>query len=295
MIQTHFKYRLAVMILAFASPALAQEPTDPTPPRAFPVSIADYLHIADQARLSLDRLEISPNLSVDLVLERFDVLAPGARLLIASDGGERETAPPPVALFRGHARGRPDSTVFLSVSPFAVQGWIVLAQDTYLIGSGRAGDGLPALVFHPRTLPPGGFAPGRPFCATTGRLPKSAAGGGGIPEGPPGVLPRCVDLAIETDSEFTNNLFSGNTAAAGAYIATLVGAASQIFERDLNVRFKITYYRQWTAGDPWNGNDVATQLLQFQSWFRRRRCDKYRHRLRPAGAGRCRDQSRGAW
>ncbi|MBL4698318.1 MAG: hypothetical protein JKX70_05750, partial [Phycisphaerales bacterium] len=84
-----------------------------------------------------------------------------------------------------------------------------------------------------------------------------------------GTTCRIAGIAVETDWEFTDRLFSGNTNASAAYLVSLVGAISEIYERDMNVRLSIPFLRVWgdnsdpysSAGDPldqvlgeWNAN-----------------------------------------
>ena len=69
-----------------------------------------------------------------------------------------------------------------------------------------------------------------------------------------GVSAQCreVDIAIETDWEFTQ-VFDGDTEASSAYATILIGAASEIYSRDVFTTLKIVFLRVWAENnDPWN-------------------------------------------
>ena len=57
----------------------------------------------------------------------------------------------------------------------------------------------------------------------------------------PGVNCPALRIAIDTDWQFTGNLFGGNTDASGEYAATLIGAVSTIYESDVDVATKICF------------------------------------------------------
>src|SRR5690606_18366856 len=89
--------------------------------------------------------------------------------------------------------------------------------------------------------------------------------GDGTPPPPPCRIAR---VAIETDHEYLQALFGGNTGAATSYAGLLIAAASEVFHRDLNVRFQISFLQLWTsASDPWSSGDTSAQLFQFRDYW----------------------------
>ena len=90
---------------------------------------------------------------------------------------------------------------------------------------------------------------------------------GGNPTGASGPPPcRALRLAIDTDYEYTANLFGGDVSAAAAYALTLFAADSEIYRDQLNTRFVISYLRLWaTNDDPYAGTDIGTTLGDFRA------------------------------
>ena len=60
--------------------------------------------------------------------------------------------------------------------------------------------------------------------------------------------PECqnVALAIDTDWEFTANLFGGDTEASASYATSLLGAVAEIYRRDFQTNLVISYLRVWS-------------------------------------------------
>ncbi|MBG81652.1 MAG: hypothetical protein CMJ39_13220 [Phycisphaerae bacterium] len=93
-----------------------------------------------------------------------------------------------------------------------------------------------------------------------------------------------VRVAIDTDVEFLEE-FRGDVDKAVNYIYRLVGASSQIYDRDLSLRLRVPWIRLWssdtnTIGDtgdfweawdageePWDQNNTSTQLNQFRQYW----------------------------
>lgn len=79
---------------------------------------------------------------------------------------------------------------------------------------------------------------------------------------------RTGQIAIETDWEFTGDLFGGDTDASAAYAATLIGVASEVFARDLDTQLEIGFLRLWsTSEDPWDLDDMYDQYFQYQDYW----------------------------
>ena len=68
-------------------------------------------------------LPVSPDRVVAAELERIEVFAPDAQVVVVSDDGPRRIVLPRVDLYAGHVVGEPDSFVFLSLGA-TVQGLV---------------------------------------------------------------------------------------------------------------------------------------------------------------------------
>ena len=93
--------------------------------------------------LRLDRVQVADTgETAAFTLERFQVFAADAEIIIHGKGGKATVLPAPKnSYFRGTVEGEPDSKVFLALlADGTTQGIVARAGDTYLIG----GDGATA-------------------------------------------------------------------------------------------------------------------------------------------------------
>jgi hypothetical protein len=88
-------------------------------------------------RVVLRDFPLPDRLPVDLDLEPFDVLAPGARLIVVDEHGEREVPRPAFRAFRGTVLGDPDSSVTLSVFEGRIAGSIRTWDDEFVVAPRR--------------------------------------------------------------------------------------------------------------------------------------------------------------
>lgn len=255
---------------------------------AFPLSVADYPAVAGQDHLEIPSVQLHSNLLVDLQLERFEVLAPDAVLEVVTPEGTLPLEAPDVRLFRGTVADDPNTKCFLSISSTSVQGWIKSPAALYVISSGTCDAPQPTIYFDPAALNPAMLPPPTFVCGTNESLrvpqqfdvaeptmPTEDAGEGGVAGG---TSCRTIRVAIETDYQYTNGLFNGNTTNASNYAATLFGAVSEIYANDLLTRFEISYLRLWTtSSDPWDATTTADQLYQFQDYWNTNQADTARN------------------
>ena len=205
---------------------------------------------------------------VDLELREINVLSPDGRIVVGTAAGDVPLPRPDVLLFGGTVVGAVDSTVFLSLSPSGSNGFVAIDDQIHVISSGPAGERETA-IYEMSALPDGAIDWYAWTCHTDEivqppRLGDGRDGGGTLTGGPP----RLAEIAIETDWEFTNSLFGGNTANSSKYVLTLIGAVSEIYQRDFNVRFEITYLRLWAdSNDPWDRGNTGDQLVQFRNYW----------------------------
>lgn len=221
-----------------------------------------------------------------LELERFVAVAPDARLVVVGGLGLREADidPSDVVLMRGRIPERPGSHAFLALGP-------TLAIGRIELGPGAGG----------WDLAPDPDAPTAADGSTTLRATPRGSGGGasvaclgalGDPRPP---TPRAAEsrstgipttgrvrrirLAVETDYELFE-LF-GDADRAAEYVVALYGAVTDIYLRDAESGFLLTYLRIWETPedlfnepnpmgpfrDYWNENmaDVPRDVAQLFS------------------------------
>lgn len=228
--------------------------------------------------VELQNFVLSPELSVNLDLHRVNIFADNAQILAShlDANGEKisqQLAVPEMTILAGKAIDDPDSVAVISISEFGTQGFVNRLGETYVLSSGSVLEQGAPVVFRldqqaGEILGMPDFECGADTIAQPNVDPNPLAGGfgGGGPTPPPC---RVAKMAIETDYEFTQNLFGGNTGAAVAYAGTLMAGSSEIFKRDVNVRFQITFIQLWTTpADPWDQNGgTSDQLYQFRDYW----------------------------
>jgi len=239
-----------------------------------------YAALRDHHAVQLDGFPLAPTArgqarrSVRLDLRRSSV--DGSTTFVAAtvvDGAIVETpmAAPDVQIFRGTVVGEPGSFAYVAFSPHGTHGYVRTNGVTQIVSPGPFGDGRAPLVYNLDALPAGAVRWRDFVCQTQtndgvawpDNIWAPAAGEGGIAGG---AEPPCrrIEMAIDTDKEFTDNLFAGNLDASAAYAVTLLGATSEISERDVNASFDVTFVRVWTGSDPWTAGGTQSQLFEFR-------------------------------
>jgi len=222
----------------------------------------------DRAVFPAFTLDSRRALSADLDIEKFTVFSENARFVEMTDKGEVALPLPDIQLWRGTVRGDVDSKVYIALTATSAQGFISTRGETFIISSGENGD-LPTLIFgsnseaasrinvadHPCSgalFNPEDNEPVRPntdeFAQERGNF-----------------VCKRFNIAVDTDNEFRNRFAS--TAAAQNYLAVLMGAVSEIYQRDVNILLKVPFARIWTTPDPWTATSTGAQLDQFVSYW----------------------------
>lgn len=212
---------------------------------------------------TLEQFPLPDGSSINLVLEPFGVFAPGARILVVDDAGERpaDFDPSAITFWRGSVEGIPGSHVFLSTAEGSTIGRIELGanQPTFVVSSngGDPRNGGVALdegqvvvfeadsTFGPQTAPT--------LCGTATGTPDSIPPIGPYTPAPVGGL-RMARLAVDSDYEFFE-LFN-NEREALTYLAQLYATVSDVTIRDVGVRLDLVFLRLWTTPDDPYGPSV---------------------------------------
>ena len=231
--------------------------------------------------------------NVDLQLQRFEVLMPDAELVIGSlnrDGEllQRPIPRPNIVLLRGQIEGDPSSRVFIALGEHTTNGMIESEGRTYVLAMDQNRER--TFVYNINDVDPEDMnwidfrcgvedaaIPLSPKRKTTPRNLNSGC--------------IAIQVAIDTDYEFTEDLFDGNVAASSEYAITLVAAVSSIFQTDVDAALLISFLRLWdNPSDPWNASSTQAQLPQFRSYWQDEMSGVSRHLAhllsgRPLGGG----------
>ncbi len=154
-----------------------------------------------------------------------------------------------------------------------VAGVIEIGNESWWLSSGPArarAAGLPAMIAHESALAAqsvDGLA-----CAADQLAENAAhanAGKNGSAEGGVAGGAGCREfrIAVDTDTEFTMTAHAGDQIRAAQYALLLMGAASQVYDRDLNAKLPVSYLRLWTGEDPWNQAAMGDQLYEYQAYW----------------------------
>jgi hypothetical protein len=202
-----------------------------------------------------------------LDLDRFPAVAPDAAFEIGLDRRALPIDPERVALFRGRVAGDADARAFIAIGPGGVIGQIDLGGDQgqWLLGARDASRlGLQAQDLAIVRASGFGSPPLVEACSVVlAPCDHADGGGGGSVAGFGDAQRRVLDVAIETDHEYFS-LF-GDPEAAADYAMALVGAISDIYQRDLSISVRMTYLRLWdTPEDLFN---EPNPLVPFRDWW----------------------------
>jgi hypothetical protein len=208
---------------------------------------------------------LDPLSEVDLVLQPNAALAsvPSVDQIVLGAHGELASIPTPPrgAFLSGKVAGDEHSVAFFAASAAGTFGFVQQGDTTWIISSGPYGGGLPTVAYNATDLPDGWIDPPQWMCETA-EAPSDLPAEGGVAGAEPC---RQFRVAFETDHEYMQK-FGGNANAASGYIATVAGALTTIFERDLNARLATSYVRLWnTPSDPWSQSTLTGQLNEFRS------------------------------
>ncbi|MBP27147.1 MAG: hypothetical protein CMJ63_02860 [Planctomycetaceae bacterium] len=210
----------------------------------------------EHAPALLKGIQLEDGRHVELSLEPFNIMAEDGLAVIAGKHGEQFLAEEDlVHLYRGTLQSDADTQVFLAATDKRMNGFIRIGDETHIISSG------PITPWKSETLYVTALsgtiddwiAEG-PFCRVDEiEQPFALA----IPIGEdPAPLPagECtvIEIAVDSDWEFTDTLFGGDADASEAYAITLTAAVSEIYVEDMQVRLQLNYVRTWTSNtDPY--------------------------------------------
>ena len=214
-------------------------------------------------------LDIPLNASeiVRLRMERFSIAVSGARFLIGTGAGDVAVEHPDVVMYHGIIEGEPNSHAYLAVSSTGMASGYVrmgsgetvyLAQlpseaakgwsGEILIHSQSSGIDLPDGVVTCAVEPPVGFEP-------RGLEKRMAFAGRGM---------RMAKIAIDSDQEYFQ-IFN-DLSSAQSYALIVMGAVSDIYMRDFNMKMLVSYVRMWpTGGEPFEADNLSGFRFHWES------------------------------
>ena len=256
------------------------------------------LALAPEASLQVTDWPVAPETRRDVILTRHEIYAPDAKIFRVDGKGLTEVPRSNLALYWGTAADDDQVRVFLALDPAtgAIQSFTQMRDGLYELrpAPGKAGQ---QIVAAPEALGVGNGSLGVPAVPATPAISATAPHWScGEEEGlqdpthtskalrsilgtAANTLPPFTDLhtaivGVDTDHELLVNKFGNSTTAATTYIASLVGAMTVMYERDLHVRLLqgTTFLRVSAATDPYTqpstGGAGGAQLSEFSDYWR---------------------------
>jgi len=220
-------------------------------------------------------IETNAGAAVELDMTRFTPFTEDARIVaVQADGSERTIDLSGDVHLRGHAAGEPDRVAYIHINDHGTNGFVRGGEhnDTLVISTGPDRRELSVERGSKLRLIPLGEScvleidnpDHNPFGLPTGSIDTIP----GVVSPASASSPRVAEIAVETDYEFTNDLFSGFTDLAAGYASAVIAASSTIYDRDVNMTFTIPFLRTYeTNNDPYGGSDILDFLEDVRQEF----------------------------
>lgn len=250
--------------------------------------------LAPEETLRVDDWPVSPGQRAQVILRRFDVYAPDAKIVVIENGVEREALRSNRLYFKGSVEDGLEAgsgfVGWLDPGTGILGGFAMTSLGTFVLSPPEPGLEANRLALT-QAFDPEGAAPAwscgvpdheeHPFWNAVREYraqrptPKSVRSG---TVSALGTLSKTAVIAFDTDAEYLNLRFANNTANATAYIADLVAGMSVIYERDVasvkdnGVRILqgYTILRVGETSDPYadtTGSADGTKLSEFGAYW----------------------------
>ncbi len=255
-----------------------------------PAEVTAALAASEPGRkLRFAAFPVAPGVRQPLDLERYDVYAPGARIVVVESGVEREVPHSTRLHFLGSVPGDPITRVGLSLDPRTghLRGVVDSPLGELRLHEPAAGGVEHRIETSESLLHKAGAAPAT-SCAN--EVEPSLDHGTGEAQRAPAPGLRTLKLAgptysavvaVDTDSELMDEKYGNDPTAATDSIADLFTEMNVVYERDASLRLLQgdTFLRPGSApytSDPWNveGSGASSaQLREFGDYWAVNRWD----------------------
>lgn len=216
-------------------------------------------------RLDIEAFPVEPGIRMPVRLERIEIYAPSARVIVVGLDGVREAPRSDRLYFRGWSPWDPDVVVGLSVdrTTGAFRGLVRGAGGVHVLTEPTAQAPATSRIGTPSALRPAEAPPLEITCGTDSLPPDPTVETLPPATGSPPMKsvnddpPYAAVIAFDTDQEWLYYRFSDNTTSATTWIADYLNASNVMYERDLGVRLLVgtTYLR--TGGPPFTSDPYS--------------------------------------
>ncbi len=226
------------------------------------------LRSAPKVPLRIADFPVSPGARAGIVLRRFEIASPDARIRVTGPAGDTFLPLPDVAHFHGHVLGEPDSTVYVGARSNGLVAFVRSSSGSSYVGPGERGSGF---VVRDSASPANDRYAMKSWRCDSDQLPEipqrpAPAVDHKASESPDIVGFQKANLRVETDQELLAK-FGGDIPEMTAYLLSLFAQFNLIYERDLSFHLTVFEIHVWTVADPWNGPSITEQLFQLSGWY----------------------------
>jgi len=232
-------------------------------------NFAQQLAQTDQAHLAAVPLDTQQ--TADLELEKFQVFAPNAQIIVKNATTTTSLTLPQTSYFKGKVSDQINSAAFMAVDADGNTRSIVQINGQMYINNSWTEK---ANAFSARAIDPKRDFKQKAFaCGTDGEQAFKAPLPAGIKaklrsntQEATNTTGYNADLIIETDYEFYS-LFNDSTAAA-KYVSDLIAYVSSLYMEEINTKLRISKLVLYTStNDPWNADSTSGALYELQSYY----------------------------
>lgn len=227
----------------------------------------DTEKVARQVRETGEFALITSDQTFNVVLEPYDLRAPGYRAEEEWMGGRQSVSPSPSRTFRGTVPQLWDSEVRFSVAEQRIEGVILTPDEWYYIE--------PLRNFSPSSDPSEMVVYRRSdirfeelgTCGTT--LAHRIGGARELVEPQMSAATSGVGFAkVATEADYEYVVASGGASEANATILDILNQVDGIYQTQLSISLQVVYQHDWsTPDDPYASTASSTMLTEFKNYW----------------------------
>ncbi|MGH2574468.1 MAG: hypothetical protein ACRDFC_02080, partial [Ignavibacteria bacterium] len=211
---------------------------------------------------------VNTSRTVTANLKKFELLAPGARIVSGTRNGDKEIQINEFTAYAGNIPELENSHIAISFFEDYVSGIMTTKNDSYVLGKlGGNSDANYILYRVSKMKVQHGFECGSEALEIPSRIAdiqKSLS-----PQAKDFSTSTLLkaDIAVESDYD-TYEHFGNSVQNASRYLLSLMVPVSAIYVRDINLQLFVSYLRVWSdPNDPYNGTTSFQLLSQFRSYW----------------------------
>ena len=206
------------------------------------------------------RIPINSVTKATLLLNKFEILTPDAKLVEMKNGNETELDINNINIsYTGTVEGLENSFVTINFSVNGVNGIVISSNDRYVLGKASSSNNY--MIFQESKLKIHSDL----ICGSTDMdVPETVKQMMKTSERVSATTDLLnANIAIDVDLA-TYNMF-GSVQNATGYVLGLMTSVSALYVREMNIKLSVPYVRVWSTADPYTGTTSGNILTQFRN------------------------------